>query len=173
VKRIRYAVASSLDGYIAGPSGEPDWIPPDPDINFSNLWAQFDTLLIGRRTWDIAAGGFRKFGKQGSKLVIVSRSLQSADHPDASVLSSLTRESIESLRAEARKDIWLFGGGGLFRSLLELRLVDTVEVTIIPVLLGQGIPLLPATSRRTKLKLAQHRVYRSGRVWLQYDVQNE
>jgi dihydrofolate reductase len=172
MQRIRYAVASSLDGYIAGPSGEPDWIPPDPDINFSDLWAQFDTLLIGRRTWDIAAEGFRNFGRHGSKLVIVSRTLRSADHPDASVLSSLTRESIEGLRAEARKDIWLFGGGDLFRSLLELRLVDTVEVTVIPVLLGEGIPLLSPTAQRTKLRLAQHKVYPSGRVWLQYDVQN-
>jgi dihydrofolate reductase len=54
--RIRYSVAVSLDGYIAGPNGEYDWIIPDPEVNFSELWAEFDTLLMGRPTYEVAVG---------------------------------------------------------------------------------------------------------------------
>ena len=54
MKRIRYGVAMSLDGYIAGPNGEADWIVSDPEVNFAEIWAQFDTLLMGRRTYDAA-----------------------------------------------------------------------------------------------------------------------
>ena len=75
------------------------------------------------------------------------------------------------MRAEPGKDIWLFGGGILFRSLLDARLVDQVEVGIMPVLLGGGVPLLPAPARRTKLKLTGHKVYKTGIVGLTYDVQ--
>ncbi len=67
-------------------------------------------------------------------------------------------------------DIWLFGGGLLFRNLLDAALVDTVEVAIVPVLLGNGIPLLPPPARRATLSLTGHRVYKSGIVSLAYDV---
>jgi dihydrofolate reductase len=78
---------------------------------------------------------------------------------------------VEALRREPGKDIWLFGGGELFRGLLEMGLVDTVEVAVIPILLGGGIPLLPSPAPRTKLKLTGRRVYEaSGIVSLQYDV---
>jgi dihydrofolate reductase len=77
---------------------------------------------------------------------------------------------VTALRAESGKDIWLFGGGSLFRSLLEARLVDTVEVAVVPVLLGEGIPLLPPPARGTKLKLNSHRVYKAGIVSLEYSI---
>jgi dihydrofolate reductase len=78
---------------------------------------------------------------------------------------------VEKLKAEPGKDIWLFGGGSLFRSLLALGLVDTVEVAVIPVLLGGGVPLLPDTEDRAKLKLTKHTVYeKTGTVVLEYAV---
>ncbi|MEO5823497.1 MAG: dihydrofolate reductase family protein [Vicinamibacteraceae bacterium] len=52
MRRVRYQVAASLDGYIAGPSGEFDWIPMDPEIDFSALWAQYDTVIMGRKTFE-------------------------------------------------------------------------------------------------------------------------
>ncbi len=76
-----------------------------------------------------------------------------------------------ALRAEPGKDIWLFGGGSLFRSLLDAGLVDTVEVAIMPVLLGGGIPLLPPPAKQTKLKLTGHKVYKTGIVSLEYSVE--
>ena len=109
----------SLDGYIAGPSGEYDWIPWIPDATVS-------------------------------------------DNP---------RETVAALKQRKGKDIWLFGGGGLFKSLLELGLVDAVEVGIMPVLLGGGVPMLPGAARLAKLRLTSHRVYeKTGTVLLTYAV---
>lgn len=163
---IRYSVAASLDGYIAGPNGEYDWIIQDPEIDFGALFAQFDTFLIGRRTSEAMAGG----PKLDGKVIVFSRTLRQEDHPDVTIVAGNEKEILDALREEPGKDIWLFGGGELFRSLLDAGLVDTVEVAIIPVLLGGGIPLL-GPAQQAKLKLTGHRVYEAtGIVLLQYDV---
>jgi dihydrofolate reductase len=135
MRKIRYSVAMSLDGYIAGPNGEADWIVIDPEMNFAELWAQFDTSLMGRRTYEAAMARLGEASMDRLKIIVVSRTLHQADHPKATILSELTREWLEALRAQKGKDIWLFGGGELFRLLVEMRVVDTVEVSIIPVLL--------------------------------------
>ena len=171
MSKIRYIVAMTLDGYIAGPNGEADWILMDPDVNFSELWAQFDTLLMGRKTYDAAKSRLGEGFMLGRKTVVVSRTLRAADHPNLTVLSNLTRDYIQSLRAQSVKDIWLMGGGELFRSMLAIHEVDTVEVSTMPVLTGGGVPLLPPPGQRTSLKLSGHRIYRSGIVSLVYDVQ--
>jgi dihydrofolate reductase len=166
VRRIRYSVASSLDGYIAGPQGESDWIIQDPEIDFREVFAQFDTFLIGRRTFEIMSGG----PKLGGKVIVFSRTLRPEDHPDVTIVAGNERDILDALRKEPGKDIWLFGGGELFQSLLDAGLVDMVEVAIIPILLGGGIPLLPP-AQRTKLKLTGHRVYEAtGIVSLKYTV---
>jgi dihydrofolate reductase len=78
---------------------------------------------------------------------------------------------VERLKAEPGKDIWLFGGGTLFRSLLELRLVDSVAVALIPVLLGGGTPFLPGLAEIARLRLAGQRVYATtGTVALTYEL---
>ena len=76
-----------------------------------------------------------------------------------------------ALKEQPGKGIWLFGGGGLFRSLLELGLVDQVQVGVIPVLLGHGVPLVEHPAKLAALKLTKHRVYeKTGIVMLDYDV---
>jgi len=170
MKRIRYGVAMSLDGYIAGPNGEADWIVSDPEVNFAKIWAQFDTLLMGRRTYDAAKARLGEAALQGVKTIVVSRTLRHADHPKVTIFSDLNRDWIEELRAQSGKDIWLFGGGELFRSMLEMGEVDKVEVAIMPVLLGRGIALLPSIAQQTKLSLSSHKLYRSGIVSLVYEV---
>src|ERR1700733_10574539 len=158
--KIRYSVAMSLDGYIAGPHGEADWIVMDPEFNFAELWAPFDTLLMGRHTYDTASARLGKSAMQGRKVIVASRTLRSNDHPDhpeITIVSELNRESIQTLRAQSSKDIWLMGGGEVFNLLLRLHEVDTVEVSIIPVLLGGGVALLPPPAQQTKLKLTSHK----------------
>jgi dihydrofolate reductase len=171
MKKIRYVVAASLDGYIAGPNGEADWIVMDPEIDFGELWQQFDTLLMGRRTYEAATARLGKAAMSNHKLVVASRTLRGADHPELTIIPEMNRSSLDTLRSATSKDIWLSGGGKLFNHLLEIGEVDTVEVSIMPVLLGAGIALLPNAKQRAKLKLSGHRIYRSGVVSLLYDVQ--
>ena len=170
MRRIRYAVAMSLDGYIAGPKGEADWIIMDPDIDFGALFEQFDTFLLGRRTFEPMAS-VRRGETPGVKTFVFSRTLQQQDYPGVTIVAEGVEETVAALRAEPGKDIWLFGGGSLFRSLLDAGLVDTVEVAIMPVLLGEGIPLLAPPARQKKLHLTGHKVYPTGIVSLEYTVQ--
>ena len=171
MRKVCYAVAMSLDGYIAGPNGEADWIIMDPDIDFDGAFDQFDTFLLGRRTFE-AMGKAGQGGSPGVKTLVFSRTLRQQDYPKVTIVAERAEETVAALRAEPGKDIWLFGGGLLFRSLLEARQVDKVGVGIIPVLLGGGIPLLPPQSRETKLKLTSHKVYeKTGTVALEYEVQ--
>ena len=105
-----------------------------------------------------------------------SRTLRQRDHPNLTIVSDNLEQALADLRSKPGKDIWLFGGGSLFRSLLEARLVDGVEVSVIPVLLGEGIPLLPPkpSSERFKLKLASSRTFKkTGIVSLEYAVEYE
>jgi dihydrofolate reductase len=171
MKRIRYVVAMSLDGYIAGPHGEYDWILPDPDINFAELWAQFDTLLMGRRTYDVARTRLGEKAFSGVKVVVASRTLHASEHPNIAILPDLTPKALQDLRAHSAKDIWLMGGGDLFRTVLAMNEVDSVEVSVMPVLLGGGIKLLPDPATRARLHFTGHKIYRSGIVTLTYDVQ--
>jgi dihydrofolate reductase len=169
---VRYVVAMSLDGYIAGPNGEADWIVMDPDIDFGALFEQFDTFLLGRRTFEGRGGGGAQSGVQ---TIVFSRMLRQEDYPNVTIVSENPEQVLTDLRSKPGKDIWLFGGGSLFRSLLETRLVDAVEVSVIPVLLGEGIPLLPPnpSSERFKLKLTGSRTFKTGIVSLEYAVEYE
>jgi dihydrofolate reductase len=170
MKNIRYGVAMSLDGYIAGPNGEADWIMHDPEVNFGEIWAQYDIGLMGRGTYTPAVARLGKNAFQGMKTVVVSRTMRQEDHREITVINKLTRERVRALRDEAKKDIWLFGGGELFRSMLELGEVDGIDVAIVPVVLGKGIPFLPSPAREAKLTLTKHKIYRSGIVSLSYEV---
>jgi len=169
MRRVRYAVAASLDGYIAGPKGEADWIIMNPEIDFRAVFEQFDTFLIGRRTFETMARAGRG-ETPGMKTFVFSRTLRQQDYPGVTVVAEKSEETVAALRAEPGKDIWLFGGGSLFRSLLDAKLVDTVEVAVIPVLLGEGVPLLASPAKLTKLKLTGHKVYKTGIVSLEYAV---
>jgi len=160
----------SLDGYIAGPKGETDWILMDPEIDFAAFFDQFDSLLLGRRTFETMERAGQP-GAPGTKMFVFSQTLRPRNYRRVTIVAKQMNETVARLRGESGKDIWLFGGGMLFRTLLEARLVDTVEVAIIPVLLGGGIPLLPSPTNQTTLRLTKHKVYeKTGIVALEYAV---
>lgn len=166
-RRVRYQVACSLDGYIAGPNGEHDWIVMDPDIDFAALLSQYDTVFMGRRTFEAMGAS----ASPGMKTFVFSRTLDQKDHSTVTIVSDRIAEQVRQIRETPGRDIWLFGGGELFRSLLELDCVDTVEPAIVPVVLGAGRPFLPAPAVRRQLVLTSQRQYpKSGIVLLEYDV---
>jgi dihydrofolate reductase len=106
----------------------------------------------------------------GITQIVFSRTLRPDDCPGAT-LSADAERVVAELRMKPGKDIALFGGGELFRSLLAAGLVDEVSFNVIPVLLGGGIPLLPPPADRTSLKLKKHRIYeKTGTVGLDYDI---
>lgn len=171
MRKIVYSVAMSLDGYLAGPNGEADWIVMDPEIDFMGMMTRFDTILMGRRTFEATQGLGDGGPMPGVTTVVVSRTLRQEDHPGLTIVAEDVEGTVSRLRAGSGKDIWLFGGGSLFRSLLDFGLVDTIEVAVIPVLLGGGIPLLPSRAERTTLRLVSSKAYKAtGTVMLEYAV---
>jgi dihydrofolate reductase len=169
-RRLRYQVAMSLDGFIAGPNGEFDWIVMDPAIDFAALYAEFDTAVMGRKTYEVmtAQGGHGAI--PGLDVVVFSRTLPAATYPGVRIVNGDPRETVAELKAKSGRDIWLYGGGSLFRSLLDAGLVDTVEPAVIPVLLGAGIPLLPPGGRAKLVLADQKTLPKSGILALAYSI---
>ena len=165
----------SLDGFIAGVDGGYEWIVDEPTIDFAKYLEHIDTLLMGRATYETAMAEPQSAALLGSKSVyVVSTTLAPADHPDVTVISKDVAKRIAALKRKRRgKDIWLFGGGVLFRSMLEAGLVDRVEVGVVPVLLGVGIPVLPGVLQYKKLDLHSQEAFPSGILLLKYDVVND
>lgn len=169
-RRLRYQVAVSLDGFIAGPHGEYDWIVMDPSIDFAALFGEFDTAVMGRRTYEVVTAQGGHGALPGLDVVVFSRTLRAGAHPGVRIVNDEPREVVAALKAKPGRDIWLYGGGVLFRELLDAGLVDTVEVAVVPVLLGAGVPLLPPGAA-TKLVLADQKTLpASGIVALAYSV---
>jgi dihydrofolate reductase len=172
MRRVRYRVAASLDGFIAGPKGEIDRIVPDPTLDFASLYAGVDTILLGRRTYEMTLQPGAPPWPAGWRIYVFSQTLDAARHAGVIVVSGSIGTTVAALRSEPGRDIWLFGGGSLFASLLAAHVVDQIEVAVMPVLLGGGTPLVSAGTPRSGLILTRSHTSPSGIVNLQYQVQH-
>jgi dihydrofolate reductase len=172
LSRVLYRVATSLDGFIAGPNGEIDWIVPDPTVDFASLDEGFDTVLLGRRTYELTLQPGAPPWPQGWRIYVCSRTLDAAQHAGVTVVSENIRATVAALRSEPGRDIWLFGGGSLFATLLAADLVDQIEVAVMPVLLGSGTPLVSPGAPRSRLTLTRSNASPSGIVHLHYEIQH-
>jgi len=171
MRRVRYSVAATLDGFIADPAGGYDWIVMDEAIDFPALFAEFDTFVMGRKTWDVSAP--TEFGDMfgGKEVIVFSRTLKVAPRPGVTIVNTSPVDTVRELKQKAGRDIWLFGGGSMVRTLVDAGLVDTVEVAIMPVLLSQGVPLLAPGGRVTEMKLDKcEALPKSGIVMLSYSI---
>jgi len=157
----------SLDGFLAGPAGEVDWLPEEVDLDWGAFMARFDTAVMGRATYDFMRAHGGDMG--GLRTVVCSRTLQPGDAPDVTVTADAAG-TVASLRQEDGKEIWLMGGGQLFASLLEADLVDLVEVVFVPILLGRGIPFLPGADKPRTLTRVDAQDLGRGVYLLSYRV---
>lgn len=170
MRRLRYNCAATLDGFIADPDGGYGWIVEDASIDFDALFAGFDTFVMGRRTWDVMQAQGDANPLRGKRVVVASRTLESAVHPDISVVREDVAGHVAALKAEpGGRDIWLFGGGELAGQLLDAGLVDRIEVALMPVLLRQGVPLLPPGALQ-RLSVVSATSLASGIQMLVYEV---
>lgn len=170
MRELRYSVAASLDGYIAGPNGEFDWIAVDPEIDFAAMYSGFSGLVMGRRSYDVfvATGG-----AEGPALptYVYSRTLPEGTRDGVTFVRDAASHVRTLKESSDEKPLWLWGGGDLFKQLAEAGLVDGIDVAVIPVLLGGGIQLLPKPGPRLSLQLRKHRLYAAtGTLFLEYDV---
>ena len=162
----------SLDGFVGGPNGEIDWIVPDPDVDFATVYAGFDTVLLGRRTYELTQQPGTPPWPPGWEIYVVSRSLRPKDNPAVRIIGDV-QSAVSSLRATPGRDIWLFGGGVLAASLLAMDLVDVIELAIMPVVLGAGVPLVDGVARRVPLHLTRMQRSSAGIVTLEYEVPHD
>ena len=112
-RQLRYHVAVSLDGFIAGPNGEADWIVMDPSIDFDALFREFDTAVMGRKTYEVVTAQGGSGSMTGLEVVVFSRTLPSSTRQGVRIVNEDPREVVPALKAKPGRDIWLFGGGVL------------------------------------------------------------
>jgi dihydrofolate reductase len=170
MRPVKYSVATSLDGFIAGPNGEIDWIRPDPALDFAAVYAQFDTALLGRRTYELTQRPGAPEWPPGWNIYVFSTTIPASPNPAIRVINTDVGETVARLRRQPGKAIWLFGGGVLFASLLAARQVDELELAVMPVLLGQGVPLLQPGGPPVHLSMLAVRESSNGIMRISYRV---
>ncbi|KAJ9652463.1 hypothetical protein H2198_008286 [Neophaeococcomyces mojaviensis] len=174
MRRLRYNIAASLDGFIASPNGATDWIVEDESIDFVKLYAEFDMFVMGRKTYEtlLDMGEQNPLrGKRREEMAIVSSGMRAEEHPEVTLVKEDVVRYVADLKAKDGRDIWLFGGGKLARCLLEAELVDTIEVAIMPVLLGEGVKMIcDGSANEWRLKLRGIEKLKSGILMCEYDV---
>ncbi len=175
MSRFLIYIAMSLDGYIADASGSVDWLKGDgsePDAlgTYASFSEGIDTIILGRKTYDQIVNDLSPdvWPYVGKKTYVLSHS-KSADREEVSFTNQPIQELAEDLKAQAKKDIWICGGANLINQFLEEGLVDQLCVTIVPVILGNGIPLFDEGIDTHLLQLVSTETY-NGFTDLVYKV---
>jgi dihydrofolate reductase len=167
-RSVVLCVAVSLDGYIARPDGAADWLIMDPEIDLGAYAKAFDVIVAGRKTLPPGkTSGNSKSTGQVARYVF-SRTLPPGKRGGVEYVNQPPSELIFQLKAQPGKDIWLFGGGELTREFLKADLVDRMDLGIMPVLLGAGIPLFPQGFPQRNFTLVKFQAYKSGVVMASY-----
>ncbi|HRW75277.1 MAG: dihydrofolate reductase [Lewinellaceae bacterium] len=161
-KMILYT-AISLDGYIAGPQGEIDWLYSDDDYGYYDFYETIDTLLMGRTTYDFIAQ-FSPYPHADRMNYVFTRTLTAAPSDHLRFVAGDPVEFARTLKAEEGKPIWLVGGGQINAILFEAGLVDEIILSIHPTILGRGIHLFTGPVSQTNFKTIQVKTFPSGLV---------
>jgi dihydrofolate reductase len=171
MRKVIVYVASSADGFIARPDGDVGWLDrpwPKGEYGMPEFYASVDTVLMGRKTWEIG----RKLGTAsyvGKKNYVFSRTPQE-ETENITFVSESPVEFVRRLCAESGTDIWLVGGAELIAELLDGHVVDEFMIHVVPVFIGEGIPLIAPRHRNIELELASTQAFEDGVVLLHYRV---
>jgi dihydrofolate reductase len=170
LRRVRLFIASSLDGYIAGPGNAMDWLFTDEDYGYDTFIEDVDVLAMGRRTFE-AVLAFGSWPYDGKRTFVFSRAADPPHDPRVEFTSLSPPAWLDARMAEDGQGVWIVGGGELIRGFLDAYLVDEISVAVHPVILGGGTPLIPPGTHRHTLRLRSSRAYPSGLVMNTYAVQ--
>ena len=169
--QIVYYVASSLDGYIATSGDGLEWLAPfeggDEDYGYAEFYASVDVVLLGSRTYETALG-FAAWPYPGKPAWVFSRRALEVADPDLTVTDRSPAEVVAALEARGVRRAWLVGGGTVAASFRSAGLIDEYVVSTIPVILGDGIPLLGACGPLEPLRHPGTVSYPSGVVQSRY-----
>jgi dihydrofolate reductase len=170
-------IATSADGFIARPDGGVEWLDrPRPPGNYgmAAFHESVDTILFGRKTYDVALGftGGKGVGSgPWVKNYVFSRRPPKSPAPDVEFVREPLRKFARRLRATAGRDVWVMGGGGLIGSLLDAGEIDEFIIHVIPTFIGEGIPLVAPRHRSVPLRLLSTKRFSDGVVRLRYAVE--
>jgi dihydrofolate reductase len=184
MRRITYGAAVSLDGFLAGADGSIDWLHFSKDVQqvIADYWKNVDTLLWGRKTYDVSVAMKPSSANKPAKAkssehkeptmrnYVFSRTLKALDGPAMELVTSDAVEFVRTLKQRPGKEICLMSGGALAQSLLAAGLVDEIRLNIHPILLGSGIPTFRDPGHRIKLALFESRKLDGGCILASYKV---
>jgi dihydrofolate reductase len=168
MRKIVAGYASSLDGYILGPHGEIDWIVVDKEVDFSEQMKRFDTFFYGRKTYEEVIKKGMAYLSPAAHYVF-SNSLSMVTSGFMLIKGNIS-DQVSQIKERPGKDIAVFGGANLLASLLDLHLVDEISVSVLPVLLGGGKPMVDILNNRVWLSLLDTKTYGNGTIRLSYTV---
>jgi dihydrofolate reductase len=178
-RKIIVYIATSADGYIARPDGDVEWLnrrPRTVDYGMREFYRTIDTILWGRKTYDWLLNYYKKRGKTKGLFdtrlsnYVFSRKPPKPPVPGVEFVSEPVRSFAQRLRAASGKHVWMMGGGGLIASFLDAGEIDEFDIHVIPVFIGEGIPLVAPRHRDVPLRLRSSRKYPDGVVRLRYEV---
>lgn len=169
--RIIYFVASSLDGFIASADGGVDWLSefntPGEDYGYTEFFASIDSMLMGSSTYEQVLGfGAWPYGSKPCR--VFSQRPLNAVAPGVVFTTQTPEQVVSELKAMGQKRVWLVGGATLAAAFQAQHLITDYLVSVMPVLLGSGIPLFSPQGMHERLKLSEHRSYPSGVLGLHY-----
>ena len=170
MRKVILAAGITLDGYIARPDGAVDYIFMPKDFSMAPFFASIDTIVMGRKTYEVALQmGEGSFGAQIASYVL-SRTRTPGARDGVIFVNEAVAELAARLRAGSSKGkhIWLMGGGEIAREFLLADLVDEIHLGIVPIALGEGIPLFPPGFPQHNFKLIGNNTYSRGLVELKY-----
>lgn len=172
MRKVIYGGACSLDGFLTDRAGAVDWLHFSKDAQqiMARTWASADTLVFGRKTFEVAAAQGGGGGMKGVNAYLMSRTLTTSPAKGIELVSSDAGEFVRALKSRPGKDIIVMSGGNLASSLLRAGVLDEVGFNIHPVLLGAGTPAFLDSGDRRKLELIESRPLDGGCVLVTYRV---